>query len=380
MRIALVSPYSWTYPGGVTRHIEALAGQFLATGHDVRVLAPYDPSDRLAERLHRGATPEPREAPDYLIPLGRTVGFPANGAVSNLAITPYAVSTMRRELAAGGFDVINVHEPVAPYIGWDVLSNTSAPLVGTFHCYSTKFLTNGTAGTLLGARWRLNRLTERIAVSEAAAWTGRRFYGGRYRIIPNGVQVPEDPTALHTGHATDPALHVVFVGQAVERKGLPVLLRAFEALREHVPARLTIVGAGHEDVAPILLDARGVTALGKVDDETKTRGAAQRRRPRRSVAGRGELRHGAHGGVRRRHAGRRVRHRRLPGRRAPRRRRPARPARRRRRDGRRVARAGPGPRAPSPHGCGRGRARTALQLVTRGRRCPRDLRGGDSTA
>ncbi|MTD44168.1 glycosyltransferase [Conexibacter sp. W3-3-2] len=268
MRIALVSPYSWTYPGGVTRHIEALAGQFLSSGHDVRVLAPYDPSDRLAERLHRGAAPEPREAPDYLIPLGRTVGFPANGAVSNLAVTPYAVSTMRRELTAGNFDVIHVHEPVAPYVGWDVLSHTSAPLVGTFHCYSTARATNGTAGTLLGARWRLNRLTERIAVSEAAAWTGRRFYGGRYRVIPNGVDVPAEPLALHTGHADD-GLHVVFVGQAVERKGLPILLRAFEALREHVPARLTIVGAGHEDVAPILDDLRGVTALGKVDDATK---------------------------------------------------------------------------------------------------------------
>ena len=43
MRIALVSPYSWSYPGGVTRHIEALAEQYLAAGHDVRVLAPYDP-------------------------------------------------------------------------------------------------------------------------------------------------------------------------------------------------------------------------------------------------------------------------------------------------------------------------------------------------
>ena len=47
MRVALVSPYSWTYPGGVTRHIEALAERFLAEGHDVRVLAPYDPDDRL---------------------------------------------------------------------------------------------------------------------------------------------------------------------------------------------------------------------------------------------------------------------------------------------------------------------------------------------
>ena len=73
MRIALVSPYSWTYPGGVTRHIEALAGQFLAQGHDVRVLAPYDPDDRLSVRLHRGARPQGRPLPEYVVPLGRTV-------------------------------------------------------------------------------------------------------------------------------------------------------------------------------------------------------------------------------------------------------------------------------------------------------------------
>jgi len=269
MRIALVSPYSWTYPGGVTRHIEALAGQFLSGGHDVRVLAPYDPSDRLAARLHRGATPEPREAPDYLITLGRTIGFPANGAVSSLAAVPNSVALLRRELRAGAFDVIHVHEPVAPLIGWDTLSSTDAPVVGTFHCYSTNRLTNGTAANVLGARRKLNHLSHRIAVSEAAAWTARRFYGGRYTIIPNGVEVPREPLAVHCGHVGEDELHVVFIGQAVERKGLPVLLRAFEALREHVPARLTIVGAGHEDVEPILNDTSGVIALGKVDDATK---------------------------------------------------------------------------------------------------------------
>ena len=76
MRIALVSPYSWTYPGGVTRHIEALAEQLLAEGHHVRVLAPFDPPDRRSERLHRGARPQERPLPDYVIPLGRTVGHP----------------------------------------------------------------------------------------------------------------------------------------------------------------------------------------------------------------------------------------------------------------------------------------------------------------
>ena len=79
MRIALVSPYSWSYQGGVNRHVEALAEEFLGRGHHVRVLAPFDPPGRLSRALHRAA-PEPREMPDYLIPLGRTAGFRANGA------------------------------------------------------------------------------------------------------------------------------------------------------------------------------------------------------------------------------------------------------------------------------------------------------------
>src|SRR3979411_3296335 len=78
MRIALVSPYSWTYPGGVTRHIESLAGELLERGHEVRVLAPHDPPDRTSALLHRGAPPEPRPMPDHVIPLGRTVGIPMN--------------------------------------------------------------------------------------------------------------------------------------------------------------------------------------------------------------------------------------------------------------------------------------------------------------
>src|SRR5215218_2370328 len=267
MRIALVSPYSWTYPGGVTRHIEALATQFRLEGHDVRVLSPFDPDDKLSVRLHRGARPEPRERPDWLVPLGRTIGVESNGAVSNLAPTPYALTTLRKELRAMRPDVIHVHEPPAPTVGYDVLDATVAPIVGTFHCYSENAFSHGIANNLFGVRRKLQRLRVRIAVSEAAAWTGRRFYGGRYRVIPNGVEVPAAvaPKPLADGRP----LRLAFVGQAVERKGLPVLLRAFEALREHVAVELVLVGAGPDDVAPLMLDPTGVHALGKVSDERK---------------------------------------------------------------------------------------------------------------
>src|SRR5450755_1505297 len=268
MRIALVSPYSWTYPGGVTRHIEALAERFIEEGHHVRVLAPFDPPDRMSAALHRGAGPQTVAAPDYLVSLGRTIGFKANGSVSNLSITPHGISRLHRELRSGRYDVVHIHEPVAPLIGWVAADSTRLPLVGTFHSYSENLMVNGIAN-LIGARRVLNRLHVRIAVSEAAAWTGQRFFGGHYRVIPNGVHF--DPQrARRAAHAADgDRLRIVFVGQAVERKGLPLLLRAFEALREHIPTELTVIGPSSEELGPLMVDDRGVRALGKVDDARK---------------------------------------------------------------------------------------------------------------
>jgi phosphatidyl-myo-inositol alpha-mannosyltransferase len=275
VRIALVSPYSWTYPGGVTNHIEALAAELDAAGHDPRILAPFDPDDALSRRLHRGARPQARERPERLVSLGRSIGVPANGAVSNMAVTPTAVLALGRELRGGGYDVVHIHEPVVPLVGWEApCCVAGVPLVGTFHAFSENRLTNG-IGVLCGARQRLNHLHARIAVSEAAAWTARRFFGGRYRIVPNGVHldgtgaVGEIGAEEEGGEEGSRPLRILFIGQAVARKGLPVLLSAFEALREHVPATLTLVGPGPEEVAPLLLDDRGVRALGRVCEEHK---------------------------------------------------------------------------------------------------------------
>jgi phosphatidyl-myo-inositol alpha-mannosyltransferase len=264
MRIALVSPYSWTYSGGVNRHVEALAEQFMARGYHVRVLAPWDPPDAISRRLHR-SDPELREAPDYLIPLGRTLGIGANGAVSNLSVFPEGPISLRRELRAGDYDVVHVHEPLAPVVGWDAMVFRGAPVVGTFHAYSTKAFPNH-AATLLGARRRFNQLAARIAVSEAAAWTGRRWFGGDYVVVPNGVDVEGAPRGPKP---PSDQLRLLFVGRAEERKGLPVLLAAFQALVEHVPSRLTVVGADPAEISRRVADPElmsHIDVLGKVSD------------------------------------------------------------------------------------------------------------------
>ena len=181
---------------------------------------------------------------------------------------------MRRELRAGDFDVVHVQEPPGPVLGWDACSFRGAPVVGTFHAYSTKPGPN-TLANFFGAQRKFNQLSARIAVSEAAAWTGRRWYGGNYEIIPNGVDLAigdagrpaEGAIAPISGRAAgrpepgDP-LEVLFVGRADERKGLPVLLRAFEALAEHVPCRLTAIGVEPADLERHLPDP---AILGLID-------------------------------------------------------------------------------------------------------------------
>ncbi len=262
MRIAIVSPYSWTYPGGVVRHVESLAEELIARGHEVRVLAPWDPPDRLSQVLHR-AVPESGDPPVYLRKLGRTFGFGANGSVSNNSPFPGGVSSLRRELDAFAPEVVHVHEPLAGFIGWEACSYHAAPVVSTFHAYSTKAIPNHFASAC-GARRKFNQLNARIAVSEAAAWTCKRWFGGNYTIVPNGVDIDASSSAPKPDNDE---LRVLFVGRAEERKGLPVLLQAFGALVEHVPARLDIVGVTEQEASRYLDDPAvegRVNAMGRV--------------------------------------------------------------------------------------------------------------------
>ncbi|MBN1528923.1 MAG: flippase-like domain-containing protein [Thermoleophilaceae bacterium] len=269
MRIALVSPYSYTYPGGVGRHVEALAEELIRQGHEARLLTPYDPDDRLARISHRGAAPERRPLPDYGISLGRTVGLPMNGAVSNLAVTARSMSLLSHELRNGGYDLVHVHEPNVPVVSWVAVERSPVPTVGTFHTYSTNRPVNTIAANVCGARRLYRKLSARIAVSEAAAWTARRFYGGRYSIVPNGV----DLAAARPAHRPPGEhLELLFIGRAEGRKGLPILLRSFEALRHAgIAARLTIAGVPADEVEPLLLDPEGVRMAGRVTEEEKWR-------------------------------------------------------------------------------------------------------------
>ena len=265
------------------------------------------------------------------MPLGRTVGLRRQRRrLATWRRSPPAGSLApRRERAPGG--VRRDPRPRAAGAAGRLERDAGREDSGRRHL--PRLLDQGrsrtTSPTALGARRMFNRLSARIAVSEAAAWTGRRWFGGDYTIIPNGVDVDAAPGAPEAAPAEE--LRVLFVGRPEERKGLPVLLTAFGALVEHVPCRLTVIGAEREDVLRYLADPelmRSIDVRGRVSGERLWSRAARRRRALRALALGRELRHGADRGLRRRHPGDRLGDRRLQRRRQRRRRRRAGAARR----------------------------------------------------
>lgn len=243
MKVAIVSPYSWAHPGGVNNHIEGLARQVIARGHEVSVVAPDAPG--ACGRQAGGSVPEGVR----FIDAGRSVPVPANGSVAHLALMPGAGRKVRRALAGLQPDVVHVHEPMVPLVSSAAVTATGARVVGTFHAAgeggSTLYALAG-----LTRKKLFERLDFRIAVSATARQLASRYFPGEYEIVPNGV----DTSRFTPGLAPPPGFPggpvVLFVGRDEPRKGLAVLLEAFPLVRESVgDCRLVLAGPGIEPAA-----------------------------------------------------------------------------------------------------------------------------------
>ncbi len=112
MRIGLVSPYSWTVPGGVNHHIEHLADELEERGHETWIIAPVG-----AVTPARRSVDSRRQAmAERFIPMGSAVPLPSNGSLAY-------VNCLAADLRAHGprhplrrFDVLHVHEPCTPMV------------------------------------------------------------------------------------------------------------------------------------------------------------------------------------------------------------------------------------------------------------------------
>jgi phosphatidylinositol alpha-mannosyltransferase len=263
VKVGIVVPYSWSFGGGVVDHADAQARALDAVGIETRLLIGNDPPGSFSRILHpREGRPGP--PPASVIPLGRSVIVPGNGALSNLVLSPHALPQLRRALARERFDLVHVHEPLAPMLGPAALALWDGPTVATFHAAGESSW-RIPAQVLFG--FLAARIDLRVAVSEQARRTANIFVPGEYEVIPNGVELPE---GVDPGARLD---RVVFLGRHDPRKGLPILLRAWPRLHRD-GLRLRIIGADPLAVRLLLTRLRisddGIDILGFVDDEHLT--------------------------------------------------------------------------------------------------------------
>ena len=256
-RIGIVCPYSWDVPGGVRSHVADLALTLQGRGYEVNVLAPVDDPDTL---------------PEFVFDGGRPTAVSYNGSVARLSFGVRATRRVRQWIREGDFDVVHIHEPVAPSLSLLTCWAARGPLVATWHSSHERSRVLS-AGYYL-AQTAMEKIRGRIAVSEAARETLVEHIGGDAVLIPNGVRVADFRD--QESFALEGTQRILFLGRIDEpRKGLEVLLRALPHIFSKLArCEVVIAGPGDPQQYEEFLDPQWrdrVSFVGAISDEEKRR-------------------------------------------------------------------------------------------------------------
>jgi phosphatidyl-myo-inositol alpha-mannosyltransferase len=266
MKIALVSPYDFSYPGGVVRHIISLENHFTRMGHLVKIIAPASkPVEGYGDRF---------------IAIGKPRPIPTSGSIARITISFNLTSKVKKVLEEEKFDIIHLHEPLAPTLCFTVLRLSKTINIGTFHASESRPSYRWTKPIFMNGlykRW-FKKLDGRIAVSRPAMDFINRHFPSSYEIIPNGVEMENfSPLIPPLPQFKDGKTNILFVGRLEKRKGLEYLLKAYRVIKPDCPdCRLIIVGPGTRlrgKYQKMVRDADvgDVLFVGGVDEKEKAR-------------------------------------------------------------------------------------------------------------
>jgi phosphatidyl-myo-inositol alpha-mannosyltransferase len=247
LRIGLVCAYSVGVPGGVQGQVMGLARVLRSMGHEARVLAPCD-----------GPPPAP-----WVTPLGNSIPTAANGSVAPVA--PDASCALRtiRALRDESFDVLHLHEPLAPGPTSTALFVDTAPVVATFHAAGESAAYRLFTGYV---RFLADHIDARVVVSKDAYALVNRYLPAEYEVLFNGVEIERFRDAVpHSSSGPT----IFFCGRHEPRKGLDVLLEALVGLAPDV--RCWVASEGPETAALRVRFAGDprIEWLGRLTDEEK---------------------------------------------------------------------------------------------------------------
>lgn len=255
LKIGIVCPYGWDTPGGVQNHVRDLAEFLIKAGHEVSVLAPAIDETKL---------------PPYVVNAGKPIAIPYNGAVARVLFGPIAFARVRQWISTGDFDILHLHEPAIPSISLLACWAAEGPMVGTFHAAAKHQKVIYAIGPILEPA--MEKLSARIAVSEAARLTLTNHLDTDAVVIPNGIYAKR---FLNGAKRENWSVNTLgFIGRFEEpRKGLQILLDALPIIARFAPdVRVLVAGPGdsqeiEESIDPQL--RRRFEFLGRISEEEK---------------------------------------------------------------------------------------------------------------
>lgn len=259
MKIGLVSPFSFSYFGGVQKHVLALQKEFKKLGHQAKILAPrHDASEDYGL--------------DTLL-LGYSFPFPANA--SRIDISWGLPWETEKVLRKEKFDLLHFHG-LSPVLGWQIFEAGKKMGVTNVYTAHANFDRSGLAQNFPAITQTYFNFVKKnfngvIGVSRVAAKFLKNYHGPK-AIIPNGVDLEKfRPDLYPIDKYNDDKINLLFVGRLDERKGVLVLLKAFQKILQKRPnVRLLMIGEG-----PLKSEARrfiskyklhNVELLGKISE------------------------------------------------------------------------------------------------------------------
>ena len=239
LTIGIVCPYGWDTPGGVQNHVRDLAEFLIEAGHNVSVLAPAIDETVL---------------PPYVVNAGKPISIPYNGAVARVLFGPIAFARVRQWITSGNFDILHLHEPAIPSISLLACWAAEGPMVGTFHAAAKHQKVIYAIGPILEPA--IEKLSARIAVSEAARLTLTNHLETDAVVIPNGIYAKRYANGVRQEKWSGNTIG--FIGRFEEpRKGLQVLLDALPIIARFAPdVRVLVAGPGDSEEVLKSIDAQ----------------------------------------------------------------------------------------------------------------------------
>jgi predicted metal-dependent phosphoesterase TrpH/glycosyltransferase involved in cell wall biosynthesis len=253
--IALVTPFSWSSPSAVNQHVADLARELRARGHlPVVVVSSDHPRDekRLRSLFHRsrgqvitllshyrrggpaaqlllpsaGAGPLGPEEGIPVIPLGSSLPIRFNGAVANLGLPLDVTSRIEKLLLGAEFDLLHVHEPLAPSLSFTALREARSPVVATFHLTPLGVAAYEMAQGVLD-RFFL-RLDARVVTFPSGRGMMDDLFPGTYEVLSCGTRIVPGKVA-HGAVAPPAGRFALYVYRGDSRRPYRALVRTLVA-------------------------------------------------------------------------------------------------------------------------------------------------------